>query len=39
MTETDTLRVRCSRSKERLKMKEKKHKLFLSIKMLALLNA
>lgn len=39
MRETATLRVRCSKSKESLKMREKKLKLFPSIKMLALLNA
>lgn len=39
MRETATLRVRSSKSKESLKMREKKLKLFPSIKMLALLNA
>lgn len=39
MRETATLRVRCSKSKESLKMREKKLKLFPSIKMHALLNA
>jgi hypothetical protein len=39
MRETGTLRVRCSRNKERLLMKGKKVRLFHLIKMLALLNA